>query len=151
MTTTPIIINFDAIIQGLEDISNSKVSSNNYESSDSISSYIEDIRTIGIHAPRQTGKTWYVSGMINNNDDCVAIVPNQSIKSNMTNIHNVSSDKIATSLDLLNMDNKKAKAFFKKKVFVDESGYVFDRIRRNKFYQLVADSVGKDALVILIN
>jgi hypothetical protein len=150
MTFAPVIIDFDAITQALLDVVEAKASFNYSVSINLDSTYIKELRTIGVYAPRQTGKTHYVAGMVNNNDDCVAIVPNQLIKSNMTS-RGTDPNKVATSQDLLNMNSERAKEFFKKKVIVDESGYVFDRIRRNKFYKLVADSVGRDALVILIN
>lgn len=179
-------VNYDVIVQALKDRAN-EISGPYGEAlrlSSGDSFFIRDMRTIGFHAPRQSGRsTWVMNEMVKNPGTLVITVNKplrdalvlRQCQGDSTYVKGIIKvdrledidKRVITLRDLAAMmgergsmaDNPQIKHFelsFKiDQIILDDAHVIFDRLRRNKFYDWAARvfdvSKAEDPFVVLVN
>lgn len=125
----------------------------------STDAYIRRYRTIGFHTANDPFVRFWIGTYMRANPDTIVVVYDKDIKKNFVamNVTNeTEADRVITckSIDEFEKLGMPSSSMIPRPgatIIVDKSEYVFDAIKKKKFYNFIARTAGPDGLVIFVD
>lgn len=156
-TPTLRTVDFDAILQRqMEEFQLEERCERLKESLVDLAHVLSELRTVGFHAPRQSGKSWWVGDKLIEDPNAVVVVVNEKHQEMMLRHVGLSGKgRVLTSRDVIN-ESRRITAWepepesYVSRVYVDESHHISRALSDAKLYQWAAWFNNPEMVVVKI-
>jgi hypothetical protein len=156
-STKAVVIDYNAILQELVDAVNVNVPDTTLIDA----TYLQAHRTIGICGPRQSGKTTALFERFLKDPDGLYVCVNTDFRKTLLTMYSATMttaqiDRMITVVDILHAYHRlvsKGERILPAAVntYIDGAGYVFERVRRQAFYQVMEAGQKPGQLIITVD
>lgn len=158
MTTSPANIDYDAILQGLIEIADQRFEKNLATTGMQPAMALRELRTVGITAPRQTGKTsWVIRQLSANPDSFVVVNNNDRRKEILRKAPLLDSTRILTVLEFQRLKKQldegllPAHWIWRSTVYVDDCRFILDGKLKDFYNWLAYNPEWKKMFVVVLS
>ncbi|MNP98200.1 hypothetical protein D3C85_108130 [compost metagenome] len=163
--TIKTVFDFDATVQGLKELVKHREEAALWCGAEG-ATLLKEFRTVGVHLPRQCGKSFGAVKLLIANEKAILITISEDFRKHVSSAHEFHTKeklqpsvlaRIYTASEVVNairsVKNQQQDILLEgaNEIIVDDSHYMFtELIKSNRFYQWLATRGGADQIVVLL-